>query len=74
ASFLLEALAGHCPFNWAFQVIERRMRSGTQMNTRKKHPNSAQPLTDGLNWSIDPYVGAYGGKSVGTPNIELDKE
>jgi hypothetical protein len=54
ASFLLEALAGHCSFRWAFQAIERRMRSGTQMNTRKKHPNSAQLLIDGLNWSIDP--------------------
>ncbi len=54
ASFLLEALAGHCSLRWALQVIERRMRSGTQMNTRKKHPNSAQLLQDGLNWSIDP--------------------
>jgi hypothetical protein len=54
AHVLLEALAGHCSLRWAFRVIERRMRSGTQMNTRKKHPNSAQLLNDGLNWAIDP--------------------
>jgi hypothetical protein len=60
ASFLLEALAGHCSFLWAFQAIERSMRSGTQMNTRTKHPNSSQLLKDGFNWSIDPSAGAYG--------------
>lgn len=62
AHVLLEALAGHCSLCWAFRVIERRMRSGTRMNTRKKHPNSTQLLKDGLNWAIDPYVGAYGRK------------
>jgi hypothetical protein len=54
AHFLLEALAGHCSLRWALHAIERRMRSGTQMNTRKKHPNSGQLLNDGLNWAIDP--------------------
>lgn len=70
AHFLLEALAGHCSLRWAFRAIERRMRSGTQMNTRKKHPHSAQLLKDGLNWAIDPYVGAYATQLL-YPPIEL---
>ena len=37
------------------------------MNTRRKHPNSAQLLKNSLNWSIGPYVGVYGGKNVGPP-------
>ena len=51
---LMEALAGQRAFSTALHLIERRMRAGCSMNTRRKHPNSAQLLKDGLNWSIGP--------------------
>ena len=51
---LMEALAGQRQFSTALRVIERRMRAGCSMNTRCKHPNSAQLLKNGLNWSIGP--------------------
>jgi DDE family transposase len=51
---LMEALAGQREFSTALRVIERRMRVGCSMNTRYKHPNSAQLLKNGLNWSISP--------------------
>lgn len=58
---LMEALAGQPSLHAALQGIQRRMRSGCQMNRRKKHPNSAQLLQRGAtNWALSPYVGAYG--------------
>lgn len=52
---LLEALAGHSSLHTAILAIARRMRAGCGMNTRKKHPNSAQLLRDGLTaWLLSP--------------------
>lgn len=52
---LMEALAGQRSLHCALQAIERRMRSGCRMNKRKKHPNSAQLLCDGLTtWLLSP--------------------
>ncbi len=51
---LMEALAGRREFSTALCLIERRMRAGCSMNTRRKHPNSAQLLKNGLHWSIGP--------------------
>jgi hypothetical protein len=51
---LMEALAGQREFFMVLRLIERRMRVGCSMNTRRKHPNSAQLLKNGLNWSIGP--------------------
>jgi Transposase DDE domain len=45
---LMEALAGYHSLHAVLLSIARRMRSGCQMNTRKKHPNSAQLLRSGL--------------------------
>jgi hypothetical protein len=44
----MEAFAGYRSLHTAILAIARRMRSGCQMNTRKKHPNSAQLLRSGL--------------------------
>lgn len=41
---LMEALAGQRDFSTVWRLIERRMRAGCSMNTRRKHPNSAQLL------------------------------
>ncbi len=41
---IMEALAGFRSRRSALHLIARRMRSGCQMNKRKKHPNSAQLL------------------------------
>lgn len=54
AGMLMEALAGQRELSAVFCLIERRMHAGCSMNTRRKHPNSAQLLSNGLNWSIDP--------------------
>ncbi len=52
---LMEALAGHRSLRSALQSIQRRMRSGCQMNTRNKHPNSAQLLQHcSTNWVLSP--------------------
>ena len=51
---LMEALAGQRDFAAALRSIAQRMRAGCSMNTRHKHPNAAQLLKDGLNWSIGP--------------------
>lgn len=51
---LMEALAGQRDFVAALRSIAQRMRVGCSMNTRHKHPNAAQLLQDGLNWSIGP--------------------
>ena len=45
---LMEAFAGYRSLHAVILSIARRMRSGCQMNTRKKHPNSAQLLCSGL--------------------------
>jgi hypothetical protein len=45
---LMEALADQRSLHLAILAIARRMRSGNQMNKRKKHPNSAQLLRSGL--------------------------
>ena len=50
---LMEALAGHRSLRSALQLIARRMRSGCQMNKRKKHPNSAQLLErEAVEWAL----------------------
>jgi hypothetical protein len=50
---LMEALAGHRSLRSALRLIGRRMRSGCQMNTRKKHPNSAQLLEqEAVEWAL----------------------
>lgn len=55
ASSLMEALAGDRSLLSVLQAIQRRMRSGCQMNKRKKHPNSAQLLQRGsTNWVLSP--------------------
>jgi hypothetical protein len=52
---LMEALAGYRCLHGAILAIARRMRAGCHMNTRKKHPNSAQLLRDGLTaWLLSP--------------------
>lgn len=51
---LMEALAGQRDCATALRLIAQRMRAGCSMNTRRKHPNAAQLLKDGLNWSIGP--------------------
>jgi hypothetical protein len=38
----MEALAGFRCLRSAMRLIQRRMQSGSQMNKRRKHPNSAQ--------------------------------
>ncbi len=56
ACSLLEALSGSRSFGSVLQCIQRRMRSGCQMNKRKKHPNAAQLLQRGsTNWALGPY-------------------
>jgi Transposase DDE domain len=50
---LMEALAGHRSLRSALRLIGRRMRSGCQMNKRKKHPNSAQLLEQqAVEWAL----------------------
>src|SRR5437763_1873265 len=53
AGSLMEALAGERPLSRVLRLVERRMHSGCQMNTRKKHPNSAQLLERGqVEWPL----------------------
>lgn len=53
AGSLMEALAGERPLSSVLRLVERRMHSGCQMNTRKKHPNSAQLLERGqVEWPL----------------------
>ena len=50
---LMEALAGHRSLRSALRLIGRRMHSGCQMNTRRKHPNSAQLLEqEAVEWTL----------------------
>ena len=50
---LMEALAGQRSLRSALRLIARRMRSGCQMNKRKKHPNSAQLLEhEAVEWTL----------------------
>jgi hypothetical protein len=53
AWLLMDALAGHGSICSALALIERRMRSGCQMNTRGKRPNSAQLLErQAVEWAL----------------------
>ena len=55
AGSLMEALTGHRSLRSALRTIQLRMGSGTQMNKRRKHPNSAQLLQQGFpNWELSP--------------------
>lgn len=55
AGSLMEALAGRRSLQSALRTIPLRMGSGTQMNKRRKHPNSAQLLQQGFpNWELSP--------------------
>jgi hypothetical protein len=50
---LMEALAGQRSLRSALRLIGRRMRSGCQMNKRRKHPNSAQLLArEAVEWAL----------------------
>jgi len=50
---LMDALARKRSVRSALQLIGRRMRSGCQMNKRKKHPNSAQLLEQqAVEWAL----------------------
>jgi len=50
---LMEALAGHRSLRSALRLIARRMRSGCQMNKRRKRPNSAQLLErEAVEWAL----------------------
>src|SRR5205823_12705555 len=50
---IMEALGGERSLASALALIGRRMRSGCQMNKRKKHPNSAQLLAQGcVEWAL----------------------
>jgi hypothetical protein len=50
---LMDALVGKRSVRSALQLIGRRMRSGCQMNKRKKHPNSAQLLEqEAVEWAL----------------------
>jgi hypothetical protein len=50
---LMEALAGFRSLRSALRLIQRRMRSGCQMNKRKQHPNSAQLLEqEAVEWAL----------------------
>jgi hypothetical protein len=50
---LMDALVGKRSVRPALQLIGRRMRSGCQMNKRKKHPNSAQLLEqEAVEWAL----------------------
>lgn len=55
AGSLMEALAGIRSLRSALRTIRLRMGSGTRMNKRRKHPNSAQLLKRGSPlWEFDP--------------------
>jgi hypothetical protein len=55
ANSLMEALAGNRSLRSALRTIQLRMGSGTRMNKRRKHPNSAQLLQQGFpNWELSP--------------------
>src|SRR2546421_5348451 len=50
---IMEALSGGRSLASALALIDRRMRSGSHMNKRKKHPNSAQLLEQGrVEWAV----------------------
>ena len=50
---LMEALAGFRSLRSALRLIQRRMRSGCRMNTRRQHPNSAQLLVqEAVEWAL----------------------
>ncbi|HEY6407674.1 MAG TPA: IS4 family transposase, partial [Ktedonobacteraceae bacterium] len=50
---LMDALAGHRSVRSALRLIGRHMRSGCQLNKRKKHPNSAQLLEqEAVEWAL----------------------
>jgi hypothetical protein len=48
----MEALAGFRSLRSALQLIQRRMRSGYQMNKHRARPNSAQLLEQRLTWAL----------------------
>jgi hypothetical protein len=51
----IEAFNGYRSLHNVILAIARRMRSGCAMNKRKKHPNSAQLLREGLTaWLLSP--------------------
>lgn len=55
AGSLMEALAGNRSLRSALRTIQLRMGSGTHMNKRRKHPNSAQLLQQGSTpWLLSP--------------------
>ncbi len=50
---IMEALGGFRSLRSALRLIQRRMRSGCQMNTRRAHPNSAQLLeAQAVEWAL----------------------
>jgi hypothetical protein len=49
---LMQALHGHESFAYAIGVMTQAMQSGCQLTKRRKRPNSAQLLCEGLDWPI----------------------
>jgi len=50
---IMEALGGFRSLRCALRLIQRRMGSGCQMNTRRAHPNSAQLLeAQAVEWAL----------------------
>ena len=50
---IMEALAGFRSMRSAMRLIQRRMQSGCQMNTRRKHPHSAQLVeAQAVEWAL----------------------
>ena len=57
---LMAALHEDAPLARVLHSIQRSMRSGCRLNTRKTHPSTSQLLLDGLDWSIGELVLAHG--------------
>lgn len=52
ALLLAYALVGELTLQFVVCKIQQATRSGSQLNTRKTHPNTSQLLLDGLDWSL----------------------
>ena len=62
---LMSALHGDASLARVLHSIQRSMRSGCRLNTRKTHPSTSQLLLDGLDWSIGELVSLPMAEEVG---------
>ena len=62
---LMAALHEDAPLARVLHSIQRSMRSGCRLNTRKTHPSTSQLLLDGLDWSIGELVSLPMAEEVG---------